>query len=38
VLSQESPAVLVEQADGHLDILTKYDLIGTVTSLVEQAR
>ena len=38
VMSQESPAVFVEQANGHLDILTKYDLIGTVTSLVDQAR
>jgi len=38
VLSQQGSAVFVEQGDGRLDILTKYDLIGSVTSLVDQAR
>ena len=38
VLSHDSPAVFVEQPDGHLDILTKYDLIGSVTSLMDQSR
>jgi cystathionine beta-synthase len=38
ILSRESSAVLVEQEGGRLDILTKYDLIGTVASLAEQSR
>ena len=38
ILSRDSSAVLVEQGGGRLDILTKYDLIGTVASLVEQSR
>jgi len=38
ILSRESSAVLVEQEGGRLDIVTKYDLIGTVASLAEQSR
>ena len=38
ILSHESPAVLVEGEGGRLDILTKYDLMGTITRLVEQVR
>jgi cystathionine beta-synthase len=38
ILSQQSSAVFVEQEDGHLDILTKYDLIGSVMSHADQAR
>ena len=38
VLSQQGSAVFVEQPDGHLDIITKYDLIGSVMSHADQAR
>jgi len=38
ILSQQGSAVFVEDGDGHLEILTKYDLIGSVTSLVDQNR
>jgi cystathionine beta-synthase len=38
ILSRESPAVLVEGDGGRLDILTKYDLVSTITQLVEQVR
>jgi len=38
ILSQESPAVLVAGDGGRLDILTKYDLMDTITRLVEQVR
>ena len=38
ILSHESSAVLVEGDGGRLDILTKYDLMGTITRLVEQVR
>jgi cystathionine beta-synthase len=37
ILSRESPAVLVE-GGGRLDILTKYDIVGTIARLVEQVR
>jgi len=38
VLTQQGSAVFVEQADGHLDIITKYDLIGSVMSHADQTR
>jgi cystathionine beta-synthase len=38
MMGHGSPAVLVEHDGGKLDIVTKYDLIGTVTSMVEQSR
>ncbi len=38
VLSHESPAVFVEMGNGNFEILTKYDLIGTIAGLMEQVR
>jgi len=38
LLSHEGPAVFVEMGDGHYEILTKYDLMGTIAGLVEQVR
>jgi cystathionine beta-synthase len=38
ILSHESPAVFVEMGDGRFEILTKYDLMSTVASLMEQKR
>lgn len=38
LLSHEGPAVFVEMSSGHYEILTKYDLMGTIASLVEQRR
>ncbi len=38
ILSQQNSAVFVEGSDGHLDILTKYDLIGSVMSHADQSR
>jgi predicted transcriptional regulator len=38
ILSHESPAVFVEMDDTHFEILTKYDLMSTVASLMEQKR
>jgi cystathionine beta-synthase len=38
ILSHESPAVFVEMAEGNFEILTKYDLMSTVASLMEQKR
>ena len=38
LLSHESPAVFVVMADGRYEILTKYDLMGTIAELMEQAR
>jgi cystathionine beta-synthase len=38
ILSHESPAVFVEMGDGKFEILTKYDLMSTVASLMEQKR
>ncbi|MGH9793209.1 MAG: pyridoxal-phosphate dependent enzyme [Candidatus Acidiferrales bacterium] len=38
LLSHEGPAVFVEMGNGHYEILTKYDLMGTIASLVEQRR
>ncbi len=38
LLSHESPAVFVVMDDGRYEILTKYDLMGTIAELVEQVR
>jgi cystathionine beta-synthase len=38
MLSHENPAVFVEMVDGKFEILTKYDLMSTVASLMEQKR
>ncbi len=38
LLSHESPAVFVELSEGQYEILTKYDLMGTIAGLVEQVR
>ena len=38
ILSHESPAVFVEMDESHFEILTKYDLMSTVASLMEQKR
>lgn len=38
ILSHENPAVFVQMGEGRFDILTKYDLMGTIARLVEQVR
>jgi cystathionine beta-synthase len=38
ILSHENPAVFVEMSDTKFEILTKYDLMSTVASLMEQKR
>jgi len=38
LLSHEGPAVFVEMSNGHFEILTKFDLMGTIAGLVEQRR
>jgi cystathionine beta-synthase len=38
LLSHEGPAVFVVMAEGRFEILTKYDLMGTIAELMEQAR
>jgi cystathionine beta-synthase len=38
ILSHENPAVFVEMGDTRFEILTKYDLMSTVASLMEQKR
>ena len=38
LLSHETPAVFVVMADGKYEILTKYDLMGTIAELMEQKR
>lgn len=38
MLTQQGPAVFVEMGGGRFEILTKYDLMGTIAGLVEQAR
>ena len=38
ILSHENPAVFVDMANSHFEILTKYDLMSTVASLMEQKR
>ena len=38
LLSHEGPAVFVEMGDSNYEILTKYDLMGTIAGLMEQMR
>jgi len=38
ILSHENPAVFVEMGEAKFEILTKYDLMSTVASLMEQKR
>lgn len=38
LLSHQGPAVFVDMGDGRYEILTKYDLMGTIADLVEQVR
>jgi cystathionine beta-synthase len=38
ILSHENPAVFVQMSDTQFEILTKYDLMSTVASLMEQKR
>jgi cystathionine beta-synthase len=38
LLSHEGPAVLVTMDDGQFEILTKYDLMGTIAELMEHLR
>jgi len=38
ILSHENPAVFVDMGNSHFEILTKYDLMSTVASLIEQKR
>jgi cystathionine beta-synthase len=38
LLSHEGPAVFVVTGDGKFEILTKYDLMGTIAELMEQMR
>jgi cystathionine beta-synthase len=38
ILSHENPAVFVDMGGAHFEILTKYDLMSSVTTLMEQKR
>ena len=38
LLSHEGPAVFVDMGNGQYEILTKYDLMGTIAGLMEQGR
>ena len=38
LLSHDSPAVFVDMGGGNYEIVTKYDLMGTIAGLVEQMR
>jgi len=38
ILSHENPAIFVDMGDNRYEILTKYDLMSTVASLMEQKR
>jgi cystathionine beta-synthase len=38
ILSHENPAVFVDMGDSHFEILTKYDLMSSVATLMEQKR
>ena len=38
LLSHEGPAVFVVLGEGRYEILTKYDLMGTIAELMEQMR
>jgi hypothetical protein len=37
-LSHENPAVFVDMGNAHFEILTKYDLMSSVATLMEQKR
>ena len=37
LLSHEGPAVFVVMGEGRFEILTKYDLMGTIAELMEQS-
>jgi cystathionine beta-synthase len=38
LLSHEEPAVFVQMGNGRFEIITKYDLMGTIAGLMEQRR
>jgi len=38
LLSHDSPAIFVVMSEGKYEILTKYDLMGTIAELMEQKR
>jgi cystathionine beta-synthase len=38
LLSHEEPAVFVKMSSGRLEIITKYDVMGTIAGLMEQKR
>ena len=38
LLSHEEPAVFVQMGNGHFEIITKYDVMGTIAGLMEQKR
>ena len=38
LLSHEEPAVFVQMGNGRFEIITKYDLMGTIAGLMEQKR
>jgi cystathionine beta-synthase len=38
LLSHEEPAVFVQMGNGKFEIITKYDLMGTIAGLMEQKR
>jgi cystathionine beta-synthase len=38
ILSHDSPAVFVEMPSGKLEVLTKFDLMDTISGLVSQSR
>jgi len=38
LLSHEEPAVFVKMSNGRLEIITKYDVMGTIAGLMEQKR
>src|SRR5215471_426989 len=38
ILSHENPAIFVDMGNSHFEILTKYDLMSTVASMMEQKR
>ena len=38
LLSHEEPAVFVRMGNGHFEIITKYDLMGTIAGMMEQKR
>jgi predicted transcriptional regulator len=38
LLSHEEPAVFVKMSNGRLEIITKFDVMGTIAGLMEQKR